>query len=289
MTDSVRSLLTKPLWTNPTDLYTGDIIEYDMSDGGFSIIKEEGLLSDKEIARLEKIPKGFDRNEAVGKLRYSKDPNVRDIGKRLEKLFGKYRVIFGEANELDQKDIFSIKRDAVFLTRYASQVEFGKYIKFKEKHAYDIYFLLGVDELVTNFQSRHKTCEVYYNTFTDDVAIKGIKDELLEKYHAEFMISAVKKYLRYLSKFDYEGATKFIVNLIDDYKFHRLPIGYYREFNSNSSYRIQIEGKQYETEEADKSVIQYMDIRYNFNHVLVPMLNMASIGVGKGTQSKPTR
>lgn len=289
MTEEVRNLLMKPRWTNPIDLFIGEIIEYDMSDGGFSIIQEEMLLPEKEIKRIGNIPKGFERNEAVGKLKYSKNPEVRETGKKLEKLFAKYRVMFGEANDLEVDDIFSIKRDAVFVTKCASQTQFGKYIKFAEKHAYDIYFLLGENELITNFSSRHRTYEVYYNTFDDEIAIKGIRDELLEKYHSECIIPMIKRYLRYLSKFDYEGATKYIVRIIDDYKFFRLPIGFYRDFNDSSSFKIQVDGKVYETEEADKSVMEYIDIRYNFNHVLVPMLNMASIGIGKGTQSKPTR
>jgi hypothetical protein len=100
------------------------------------------------------------------------------------------------------------------------------------------------------------------------------------------IVSMVKKYLRYLVKYDYAAATRYIVKMIDDYKFFRLPIEYYRDFDETSSYKLQVDGKVYETEEADKSVMEYLDIRHNFNHVLVPMLNMASLGVGKGTQSK---
>jgi hypothetical protein len=148
---------------------------------------------------------------------------------------------------------------------------------------------LGQDELRTNFESRHQTYEVYYNSFDDDIAFKGIRNELLENHHQDGIVPIIKRYLRYLIKFDYEGATKYIVRVIDDYKFFRLPIECYREFNGDSTFKLQIEGKTYETEEADKTVMNFIDIRYNFNHILVPMLNMASIGVGKGTQSKTTR
>lgn len=281
ITEETKTLLMKPRWTNPTDLYIGEIIEYDMSDGGFSIIKEENLLPVSEIKRLEKLPKGFERNDAVGKLKYSKNPDIRDTGKKLERLFAKYRILFASNNNVDVNEIFSIKRDAVFLTRYADQLKFGNYIIFKEKHKYDIYFLLGQNELVTNFESRHRTYEIYYDTFTGDIAIKGISDEKIEKYHTSGMLSVIKKYLRYVSRFDYQGATKYIVGVIDDYKFHRLSIDCYREFNDESCYKFQIGGKQFATTEADISMIEHLDIRYNFNHILVPMLNMASLGIGK--------
>lgn len=281
MNEDTRALLTKSKWTNSTDLYIGDIIEYDMKDGGFSIIKEENLIPLAEIKRLEKIPKGIERSKAIGNLRYSKDASIRDTGKKLEKLFAKYRIMLGEANDLDIGDIFSIKRDAVFLTRYIDQTEFGNYINFRQKHKYDIYFLLGKDELKTNFETRRKTYEVYYDTFVDDISFKGIKDENVELYHMDGIVPIVKKYLRYISRFDYVAATKYIVGVIDDYKYHRLPIGCYREFNDESDFKFQIEGKSFGTKEADISLINYIDIRYNFNHILVPMLNMASIGIGK--------
>lgn len=287
--EETHSILIKPRWTDPIDLFIGDIVEYDMRDGGYSIIRQENLLPEKEIRKIGEIPKGRERDMYVGKLRYSKDPKIKEVPKILEQMFTKYRLLFGEANELRADDIFSVKRDAVFLKRYISQTEFGEYIKFAEKHTYDVYFLLGQDELITNFASRHKTYEIYYNTYSDDIAVKGIRDDKVDEQHMDYMLAAIKRYLRYLTAFDYKGATKYVVKLIDDYKFFRLPIGYYREFNDTSSFKLQIEGKVYETEEADASVLRYMDIRYNFNHILVPMLNMASLGIGNGTQPKPTR
>ena len=281
LSEGVEALLTKSRWTNSTDLYIGDIIEYDMKDGGFSIIKEEKLLPPNEIHRLEQIPKGIERNTAVGKLRYSKNEAIRNTGKKLEQLFAKYRIMLADKNDLELSDIFSIKRDAVFLTRYINQTEFGNYINFREKHKYDIYFLLGKDELKTNFETRHRTYEVYYDTFTDDISFKGIKDELVELYHMNDIVPIIKKYLRYICRFDYEGATKYMVRVIDDYKYHRLPIGCYREFNDQSDFKFQVNGKSFGTSEADISMIQYIDIRYNFNHILVPMLNMASLGINK--------
>ena len=287
LTEEAKSILEKPRWTDPIDLFIGDIIEYDMKEGGFSIIREENLLPINEIEKLNKIPDKHERDITIGKLKYSKNPSLRDTGKKLESLFTKYRIIFGESNDLNAEDIFSVKRDAIFLKRYASHTEFGKYINFREKHAYDIYILLGQDELVTNLKSRHKTYEVYFNSYTDEIAIKGIKDELLPR-HMDGIISIIKRYLRYLVKFDYEGATKFMVKTIDDYKFFRLPITVYRDFNDISLYRLQLDGKEFEADEADMSVRELLDIRYNFNHILVPMLNMASLGVAK-TRSKTTR
>jgi len=288
LTEEAKNVLEKPRWTDPIDLFIGDIIEYDMKEGGFSIIREENLLPTNEIEKLKAIPDKHERDITIGKLKYSKNPDIRNTGKKLEMLFTKYRLMFGSANDLQVDDIFSVKRDAIFIKRYAPHTEFGNYINFREKHAYDIYILLGQDELVTNLKSRHKTYEVYFNSYTDDIAIKGIKDEQLLKYHMDGIISIIKRYLRYLVKFDYEGATKFMVKTIDDYKFFRLPISVYRDFNDVSSYRLQMDGKEFEVDEADMSIKEILDIRYNFNHILVPMLNMASLGVAT-TRSKNTR
>ena len=288
LTEEAKKILEQPRWTDPIDLFIGDIIEYDMREGGYSIIREEKLLPPDEIRKLAEIPDKHERDVTIGKLNYSRNPTLRDTGKKLERLFCKYRLMFGFCNDLLPEDIFSVKRDAVFIKRYAPQTTFGNYINFREKHAYDIYLLLGRDELVTNFKSRHKTYEVYYNTYTDDIAIKGIKDEKLEQYHMDGIVTIIKRYLKYLVKFDYVGATKFMVKTIDDYKFFRLPIAVYRDFNDTSTYRLQMDGKEFEVDDADMSLKELLDIRYNFNHILVPMLNMASLGIGKA-RSKTTR
>ncbi len=281
MTEDTRKLLEKSRWTDPTDLFIGDIIEYDMKDGGLSIIQEEQLLPPKMIESLKKIPKGVERDSVIGKLRYSKNPNERTIPKKLEEFFRKYRLLFGERNELDAVDIFSVKRDAIFLKRYVYQTEIGEYINFREKHTYDIYFLLGKDELQTNLKSRHVAYEVFYNSYTDDIAIKGISDDVLSRYHMTGIVPIIKRYLKYIVKFDYEGATKYMVNTIDDYKYFRLPIDVYREFNSESLFILHMDNKTFGVDELDMSYKELMDIRFNFNHILVPMLNMASLGIGK--------
>lgn len=273
--NDLTSLLSHSLWTSPIDMYIGDIVEYDMSDGGFSIIKEERLLPEALIQRLENIPKGFERNEAVGKLKYSKDPQIKGIGKLLEQKFKEYRIWFGDVNDLTVSDIFSIKRDAVFLKRYVQNVKRGKYIEFKEKHTYDVYCLLGREPLQTNLDARYRTYEVYYNTYTGDIAIKGISDALLDN-HQNGMISIIKKYLKYIVTFNFKSATKFMVETIERYKFFDLPIECYREFNSTSLFPIQMSGKAFMVEVADRSMIPYLDIRYNFNNILVPMLNLVS-------------
>lgn len=280
--EQTTALLSHSTWTNPIDMYIGDIVEYDMSDGGFSIIKEERLLPDPLIEQLEALPKGFERNEAVGKLKYSKNPKVRGIGKVLEQKFKEYRIWFGDVNDLTISDIFSIKRDAVFLQRYVQHTKKGRYIEFKEKHTYDIYCLLGKEPLQTNLDARYRTYEVYYNTFLDDIAFKGISNTLLPD-HQDGLIPIIKRYLKYIVTFNFKDATTFMVETIERYKYFELPINCYREFNSTSLFPIQMNGKTFMTENADMSMVRYLDIRYNFNNILVPMLNLVS------TEKPPTR
>ena len=87
--EETRSILIKPRWTDPIDLFIGDIVEYDMRDGGYSIIRQEKLLPEKEIQRIGNSPKGLERDSAVGKLRYSKDPTIKEVPKKLEQMFTK--------------------------------------------------------------------------------------------------------------------------------------------------------------------------------------------------------
>ena len=51
---------SKSIWKNPNIeyLFNDDIIEYDIKDAGFSLIKQHRLLPDETIRNLEKLGKG---------------------------------------------------------------------------------------------------------------------------------------------------------------------------------------------------------------------------------------
>lgn len=210
------SILERDNWTTREfDFIISDIIEYDMKRAGLSIIKEKKLLDDETIRQLEKMDKHL-ADERVGKMQIG-NKELRDS---LKAGFVEYRLKFGEANGLEDKDIISVKKDAIFVRRYCEVTEFDKYIKFAEKNHYEAFMKL-------------QNMEFYYGP--EKLDVKGLhKDN--EVLHKDYMIGMIHGFIRHLSMSDIVRARDYLVRFMDDYKRLRLPVGYYREFNSDSGY-----------------------------------------------------
>ena len=119
------SILERTSWTDRSvDLLIHDIVEYDMRDGGLSIIEEDKLLPPNLIEKFSKMEKGIKRNAAIGKLRYKKE--YADIPAKQNAAFTKYRLLFGEFNELEDEDVLSIKKDAIFSKKYCYHLKIGQ-------------------------------------------------------------------------------------------------------------------------------------------------------------------
>lgn len=234
-------------------LFNKEITEYDMKEGGFSLIQEFKLLSDDKIEELKKHGKDA-RKIIIGKMQI-KDPELK---KNLNKEAFKYaRKLFFIANNIQDTDIISIKKDAIITTKNCNTTKIGKFINFRPKHSYTSYIRMN------------KNTEIYYSPY--DFAVKGISDEKLE-YHNDYMIKFIKLYCKKMETSDNSTVIEFTRNFIDLYKQRELDIGYYREFNSNSCYKIYNDDNKYmEYWEECKNGI---DISYNFFNVLLKLIKI---------------
>ncbi len=106
---------TKANWLNPNIslLLDTDIVEWDATDAGMSIIKHNGLLSEKKIARLEQLEKQA-KNVAVGKLRASD----AELSKAMSEGLRHAVASFIEQSNLEKQDVLSIKNDADCIILY---------------------------------------------------------------------------------------------------------------------------------------------------------------------------
>lgn len=236
------------------NLLIGDIIEYDMKSAGFNIIKSKGLLPDEVISRLEALPKK-ERHETIGKLHYK----YKGLSQGLKEGFKEFRTLFYESNQLEDDDILSIKKDAIFTKKYCYNLKF-KNVTFEEKNVYQAYVYLEQIRI-----------ELYWNSLTGDIDVKGINDEVVT-LHQDYMMKIISTYIRLLSSYDIEGARKYIMKCVDDYKFRRLPMGYYREFNPESQFKAIINNKIVPMDRYN--VVDNCDISFNYINVLMPLVNL---------------
>ena len=90
-------------------LFGVDICEYDIESAGLNIIKYYGLLPQDRITYLEGMSKEA-RNKQIGI--YQRDDSV--FKEALSEGFVNIRKEFFELNEIEDDDILSIKKDAIF-------------------------------------------------------------------------------------------------------------------------------------------------------------------------------
>nr|DAR90592.1 MAG TPA: hypothetical protein [Caudoviricetes sp.] len=225
-------------------LFNADIFEYDMKDAGFSLIKEFNLLDKSTIEKLSKQDKDI-RKVNIGKIQR----DDKDFVSRLGNAFKEARRLFFEANNIENNDIISIKKDAIFTSKLCKFQEFGKYINFRPKNSYTSYINLG------------KRIEFYYNN--NHMDIKGLSDENYEK-HKEYMIKFIIQFIKSVESGDSISSIRFIRRFIDDYKWKELDIGYYRTFDNKSIFKVIGEDIEYDR----YYEIDNLDITYNFYIIL---------------------
>lgn len=245
----------RDLYINPNIFYlfNKEIIEYDMKEAGFSLIQEYKLLDEKEIEKLKKLSKEK-RKIKIGKLQI-KYPNLSE---NLKIAFKKARKLFFDENGLEDSDILSIKKDAIFVKKRCDHTKFGDYIWFRPKHEYTSYILLG------------KRLELYYSPF--DFSVKGISDDLL-KYHENYMIDFLKLYFHKMETCNNTTVIDFMRRFIDKYKRRELELGYYRNFNIKSDFSVvgEDEIKYMDFWESEKEKV---DISYNYFNVLLKLIKI---------------
>lgn len=233
-------------------LVSNEIIEYDIKSAGFNIMKKYKLLELYKLKYLESLDKKRRQIQLGLYLREKKELN-----KILSEKFVEIRQWFFEQNNIKDEDVLSIKKDAIIVTRRCLNTQLDN-IEFVEKNIYTSYYHLN------NF-------EFYYNK--DTIDIKGIDDALLE-YHKEYMLD----FLHNFFKMNEISNRKKVIELIKEfsyyYKQRKLEIGYYRELNKQSLYRLN--DKLFESTMGIKDIgdVNQLQIGYNYHNYIVPLVSI---------------
>lgn len=265
------SVLEKDLWTDKSiSTYVGDIYEYDIRQAGFSICKELKLLTQNEIRTLSNKD-NHDIHVYIG----TKQRQDRVFNKKLQAGFKYFRLLFGKENSLTDTDIISVKRDAIFTKKYCDATKFHfnniriteedtDFVEFREKHYYSSVLMFKID---------NKDFE-FYKDENNNLDVKGMNDKVVN-FHKDGILKVIITFLKHLENYDEKSAIRFLVKTMNDYKFMRLPIDYYREFSASSGYRIYLSnGVETIVDNLNNNLDGELTIDYNYLYVLVPLLNI---------------
>ena len=237
------------------------IIEYDLKSANTSLCREYSLLSEKEITKLEDMPKQKRVVKIGNKMR--ENPEFKE---KLKASFVDIRRRFFELNEIEDGDILAIRKDAIFCLREVPVTEIGA-CNFVKKNVYTSFLRLG-------------NLEIFYAPrFTEEgnqgiIHVKGIDDDVLKK-HENHMLGFFRTLFKHLETSSREIQISYLRRFIDKYKLCRLDLGYYREFNSASVFRVHDSSTTYDNEAfLPENVFDMLDIDYNFSEIILPIVKI---------------
>ena len=226
------------------------IYEYDIHHAGISITREFSLLPEESIDKIEK--KARNKNEIailLGKIQ-QKDKEYKE---KLAKGFVEARRLFFEANNIEDNQILTIKKDAIFTLKPCNIVKFGSII-FSLKHHYTSFLYTG-------------KYEFYYNM--DELDVEGINDVLL-KEHEKYICSIINKFFYKMENETKEDVLRYLRVMIDKYKRLELDCGLYRSFDRNSNY-LSKDG-EYIYSEITPMLLPTVEIGVNYTDILMKLV-----------------
>lgn len=250
----------KYLNTDIDFLINSVIIEYDMKDAGLSIIKTYDLLDKDTIKSLTRINEiSLPDDPKYGKLAANKKIGIMQINnpvlkEGLKTGFIEAREKFIILNNLDERNIIAIKKDAIFVTKKVENTNISKHIIFREKNVYTGYL-------------RINNIEIYYNNGVMD--IKQLGDAGIAA-HEDYFIKFLKLFFKKAESSTREDTLKFLRLFIDKYKRLEVNSEYYREFKAGGKY-------VYKDGVSDninfRQNINELNIEYNYN-ILIKLVTM---------------
>lgn len=248
----IGTLYTKTLYTVNSDFVVTDIYEYDIAKANISILLSLGYITEDDYRKYYNMNKQ-EREIKIGYLQRN-NPHIKTA---LEDGFMRARRMLIMKNSIHDEEIIAIKKDAVYVTRPLSVTKFGC-IEFTLRNRYSLMLKTSNPKL-----------EFYFGISDVDgvpiLDVKGVKDEALP-LHEGYMLSLLCEIFEMMVREKYKEAIMYLTKVMKDYTNRRLPIGFYREFNSLSHFRI-YPGfySEFSIDRADDSMRGSLNVSYNFN------------------------
>lgn len=225
MNNELESIVKKVSYLTPSRYNSGRIVEYDLKAANISTLRNRNIISEEEYKRLSNLPK-LEREKTIG-LMIKKDPSIyTEIQKGI---IDAKLLLVRNNNLIIPRNIMRVANDAIYINTGIDlqNIKFNDYIEFRQKSQFNCMMII------------EKIC-VFVEFLQDgnlNVDIKGVGENCLA-LHQEYMTNIIVSVINFLERFGVEVAIDYLVNFTEQYLNLSLPIGYYREYNSECSYRI---------------------------------------------------
>lgn len=227
MNSELEEVLEQTSYNHPSRYISGRIVEYDIKAANINTLYEAGAIDDKLYNYLLFLPKK-DREVYIGKL-IKTDHRYYDCIQNGIKS-AKKKLIYSNGN-IEVSDIVRIANDAVYINKSYDlcNTKFGN-IEFKKSKPYSSMIRLQTkfNDLIIFF---------YYNDEGINIDVKGINKEY-QLLHVDYMLTFIANVIYNLERVSIEDALNLVTSFYEDYISMKLPLGYYRELNYVSLYRL---------------------------------------------------
>lgn len=226
-----------------------NISEWDIHSAGLSVIKYYKLLPDDLISSLEKMDK-HSRTVKEGKLQKEN----KELAKKIVDGLCNVRLAFGVANSLNENQILSIKKDAIFLINaIIKKPSINDIFVFREKGQYTSYINLNNRE--------------FYLSVDGSLDVKGISSDVKEK-QKDYFLNDIRKILMAGEKLSADQLYIMIKSYRSKYLNRQLNIETYRDLSSGC-----FSVGRYDLDAVSSDMINDIDISQNYLNYIVPLIN----------------
>lgn len=220
--DEIKNIISKQNYLTPSRYISGRIVEYDIKSANISVLRNNNIITQEDYEYLSSLPKIL-REKEIG-LRELADPSIYTS---IQKGINEAKNNLVSFNDINVEQIVRIANDAVYINSNINlnYLKFGDYIEFKPKSEYNIFCNLNKIIIFCRFE----------NNGNIHIDIKGIGDNI--KLHENYMIYTIISTITLLERSGVNDALDYLNEICESYLKRELPVGYYREFNSDSLYR----------------------------------------------------
>jgi hypothetical protein len=192
------------------------------------------------------------RQVYVGKLQ----KESTEVTKILKQGIIESKKLLFEANNLQDRDVLSIKNDAVFVINKQLQNRKFGLIEFMPKGLYTSFYKL-----------RGLEAYYYYNNMNKDeyIDIKGISDTKLV-LHENYFLQLLKDIFYSIQINGPEISLRMLKDAYIEYISYKMPVEYYRKFDADSAYHLKFRssiGTGFGYENITQDMLPDVDITYN--------------------------
>ena len=229
------------------------IREYDMTKANISVLRDANAITEDQYQYFLSLPK-FEREVAVGKMRGA-NPELTAI---LKEGIKHARQVFIESNGISEVDILAIRNDAITVVGYKPirNLNISERVAFRFDGMYSSFYHIN-----------HLDLLYFYDPINnmENLDIKGMNDTAMA-LHKDFMLDFLSEVFYQSQVEGVQQSIRTIQNFHSQYIDLSLPVGYYRELNSGSRYKLNDTFSIIATLYMDYAVDfdkKYMDISYN--------------------------